>query len=573
MAAWVVSSASAQGARTEAPCSPVVDRTQGNVTINFTGGCTAGISPAQIQQIIDGVQASRTIPPELLERSERLAQQFGVTDTAVTTFFRILGERKVPTEDLDAKLREIAARHQTLLKQAESLPSEDPQVEQFRKGAFAAIGAGDYARAQALLEQVFDADLAAARKAQDATNRRYVAAAQTRADLGQLKLSQLQYEAAAREFQTAADLVPASEPLICARYLTDAGGAAYWAGSYPRALNSLTEALRIQEDLLAPDNIIVASSLRHLARLHHAQGRYTQAESLSKRALAISEKALGPEHPEASAYINNLAVLYREQGRYAESELLSQRALAISEKTLGPEHSYVATLLHNLAAVYQAQRRYAESEPLSTRALAIDEKALGREHPHVATHLGNLAMLYQAQGRHAEAEPLSKRALAINEKALGPKHPYVAINLSILAESYREQGRHAEAEAEPLHERILAIVETLGPEHPYVAKSLNNLALFYQAQGRYAEAEPLFKRALAIHEKALGPGHPDVGVALINLAAAYGMQGRYNEAEPLAKRAVAILEKALGIDHPSTAAARRDLQALLQSRAAASPGR
>ena len=37
---------------------------------------------------------------------------------------------------------------------------------------------------------------------------------------------------------------------------------------------------------------------------------------------------------------------------------------------------------------------------------------------------------------------------------------------------------------------------------------LNNLAGLYQTQGRYAEAEPLYKRALAIYEKALGPDHP-----------------------------------------------------------------
>ena len=142
---------------------------------------------------------------------------------AVTTFFRILGERKVPVEDLDAKLREIAARHLTLLKQIESVPGEDPQLDALKKSAVAAIGAGDYARAQALLEQAFDADLVAARKALDTANQRYVTAAKTKADLGQLKLSQLQYEAAAREFQTAADLVPASEPLIRAQYLADGG--------------------------------------------------------------------------------------------------------------------------------------------------------------------------------------------------------------------------------------------------------------------------------------------------------------------------------------------------------------
>ena len=72
-------------------------------------------------------------------------------------------------------------------------------------------------------------------------------------------------------------------------------------------------------------------------------------------------------------------------------------------------------------------------------------------------------------------------------------------------------------------------------------------------QGRYAEAEPLYKRALAIREKALGPDHPDVAKALNNLAVLYQKQGRYAEAEPLYKRALAIREKALGPDHPDVA--------------------
>ena len=48
--------------------------------------------------------------------------------------------------------------------------------------------------------------------------------------------------------------------------------------------------------------------------------------------------------------------------------------------------------------------------------------------------------------------------------------------------------------------------------------SLNNLANCTRAQGRYAEAEPLYKRSLAIREKALGPDHPDVAQSLNNLA-------------------------------------------------------
>ena len=112
------------------------------------------------------------------------------------------------------------------------------------------------------------------------------------------------------------------------------------------------------------------------------------------------------------------------------------------------------------------------------------------------------ATAYQ-QGNYGEAVKQTKAALEAAE-AFGPDDPRLATTLNNLAEFYRAQGKYVEAE--PLHERALAIREkALGPEHPDVAQSLNNLALLYQAQGKYAEAEPLHKRALAIREKALGP--------------------------------------------------------------------
>ncbi len=95
-----------------------------------------------------------------------------------------------------------------------------------------------------------------------------------------------------------------------------------------------------------------------------------------------------------------------------------------------------------------------------------------------------------------------------------------------------------------LYKRSLAIREkALGPEHPNVAQSLNNLALLYDAQGKYAEAEPLYKRALAIYEKVLGPEHPHVAASLNNLAELYRVQDKYAEAGKLEARAKAIQTK------------------------------
>jgi tetratricopeptide (TPR) repeat protein len=73
-----------------------------------------------------------------------------------------------------------------------------------------------------------------------------------------------------------------------------------------------------------------------------------------------------------------------------------------------------------------------------------------------------------------------------------------------------------------------------------VATSLNNLAELYRVQGQYAAAEPLYKRALAIWEKALGPDHPQVATVLKNMARLYKEAGRVDEAIRWEKRANAI---------------------------------
>jgi tetratricopeptide (TPR) repeat protein len=65
---------------------------------------------------------------------------------------------------------------------------------------------------------------------------------------------------------------------------------------------------------------------------------------------------------------------------------------------------------------------------------------------------------------------------------------------------------------------------------------LQDWGLVNQMQGRNAEAEAIYKRLLAIVEKAGGEQHPSVGAALNNLVGLYETQGRQAEADALRKR-------------------------------------
>ena len=80
----------------------------------------------------------------------------------------------------------------------------------------------------------------------------------------------------------------------------------------------------------------------------------------------------------------------------------------------------------------------------------------------------------------------------------------------------------------------------MGPDHPSLATNLNSLAFLYHDQRKYAEAEPLYRRALAIIEKAVGPDHPKVTATLESYAALLRKTNREYEALKMEARAKAI---------------------------------
>lgn len=120
--------------------------------------------------------------------------------------------------------------------------------------------------------------------------------------------------------------------------------------------------------------------------------------------------------------------------------------------------------------------------------------------------------------------------------------------LNELAAYLHNRGQFAEAE--PLYRRGLAIREkALGPDHPDVATSLNNLGSLCHALGRRDEAEKLYQRALQIREQAQGNTHPDVATMLDHLGELYRTEGKFAEAESLLQRSRNAREQSQGNDH------------------------
>jgi hypothetical protein len=73
--------------------------------------------------------------------------------------------------------------------------------------------------------------------------------------------------------------------------------------------------------------------------------------------------------------------------------------------------------------------------------------------------------------------------------------------------------------------------------------------------GKYSQAIPLAQRLVANQEKTNGPSGRDLAASLNNLALLYGSQGQDADAEPLYRRSLAIMEKAYGLAVPRSAPA------------------
>ncbi len=280
------------------------------------------------------------------------------------------------------------------------------------------------------------------------------------------------------------------------------------------------------------------------------QGRYAEAEPLYRRALAIREQALGPEHPDVATSLNNLAALLQTRAATPRPSRSTgarwrsaSRPSAPSTRTWRPSLNNLAVLLQTTAATPRPSRSTSARWRSGSRPSAPSTRTW-------RPSLNNLAELLQTRA----ATPRPSRSTGARWRSTSrPSAPSTRTSRPASTTWRRcceTTGRYAEAE--PLYRRALAIHEkALGPEHPDVATDLNNLAELLQTTAATPRPSRSTGARWRSDEQALGPEHPDVATDLNNLAVLLETTGRYAEAEPLYRRALAICEKALGPEHPA----------------------
>lgn len=251
---------------------------------------------AENSEVVCGDKIINQFPPELLEwiteaveqkarleegerqeletRIDDLSGQLGFARKTVTSFFEVLGETDVPTENLQEKLTEIAEHYVELRDRADALVSDDAAVQDLIDQARAAISEGAYDRADELLIRAEGADIRAGEE-------RFLNAAATRAIRGETSLTRLRYLDAAEHFAEAARLVPASEPTIKAGYFAQQGRALTRGNRTQAAIEAYERATELDSAEVWP--------WIHLGRLHQQAGDLSVAEQTFLKAEAVAE--------------------------------------------------------------------------------------------------------------------------------------------------------------------------------------------------------------------------------------------------------------------------------------------
>ncbi|MBV8588638.1 MAG: tetratricopeptide repeat protein, partial [Acetobacteraceae bacterium] len=219
--------AQTQSVETHGAQSPAV--IANDVTITY------GLSPDQMQQLTKAAAAGAVGP--LADKIVELSQKLGVTRDATVTFLHILGQQEVPLESLGQKLHEVAEKYKSAMDRLAALDPEDPATRDLIVRADAALKAGHLDETDRFLSQAEQAEVAAARQAQEvvrqaqaAADQRLLRAAAASEVRGNIAMTKLQYLDAAQHFQEAVDFVPAGHPDKKGRFLLAKADALYHQG-------------------------------------------------------------------------------------------------------------------------------------------------------------------------------------------------------------------------------------------------------------------------------------------------------------------------------------------------------
>ncbi|CAG4959297.1 unnamed protein product [Parnassius apollo] len=242
-------------------------------------------------------------------------------------------------------------------------------------------------------------------------------------------------------------------------------------GFYLLNVDSIARSVAVYEEALTTLRRVFGRSSLHVATaqedlayalyvLEYSSGRFYKARDHAERAIRIIENLVPPDHlllasaKRVKALILEEIALDTPAGQdmsepslLEESEALHKAALALSTLAFGEKNVQTAKHYGNLGRLYQSMQKFQDAETMHLKAIAIKEELLGAEDYEVGLSVGHLASLYNYHmNMHCAAEKLYLRSIAISLKLFGERYSGLEYDYRGLVHVCTQLKRHERAE-------------------------------------------------------------------------------------------------------------------------------
>ncbi|HUM69820.1 MAG TPA: protein kinase, partial [Chloroflexota bacterium] len=271
----------------------------------------------------------------------------------------------------------------------------------------------------------------------------------------------------------------APRPLQAAAYRA-AGTLAHYHQDYPAAETQLQTSLALWQNLDAPAESEVASTLNLLGSVAWAEERYEAATQYYNQSLTIQQR-LGNRRQVAQT-LHNLGLVAHHQGHYDIARLHYQQSLEIDRS--GGDQLGILLNSNSLGTLSQELGDYNAARAHLSAALPLAQELDNKQ--QIMMILGNLGNVALPEGKVAEARRYYEAGLALAHEAESPN--FLAMNSFGLGMVEMVNGNSAAAE--PWLRQALEVWRQFGIKR-LILRALDLFALLFCRQNRPGEAMSL----------------------------------------------------------------------------------
>lgn len=204
--------------------------------------------------------------------------------------------------------------------------------------------------------------------------------------------------------------------------------------AYDQAQASFKKALEIREKVFGPKSKEVGETNDNLGQLFQHRTQYMTSDNHFNTAINIFDDKIGKTSIKTAGSLNNLGKNFILEDRPQESNMPLVRALANAManspkdvKGTMLKTPFVADIETNMADALVAQGEYEKALNWYGKALETDKKCLGESHPFLARIYDGMATAESKSGKASASESYKKLAADIREKTLGKENMEIAM--------------------------------------------------------------------------------------------------------------------------------------------------